>query len=122
MIEAGAFETISLQLPSRTQKRFLECKRRRQFGFNSKFEEVPGRATGCLLLGDTMLPIRNDLTIKELAERWRCSSESIHRKIKARLLEGVVRLGERSYLIPVASVEEFERRSTLLGPRGRNAK
>ena len=48
------------------------------------------------------------LTRRELAERWRCSGESIKRRQRAGLLHPVY-LSSRKILYSIAEVEELEK-------------
>jgi len=59
-----------------------------------------------------MIPTRQDLTVAELAKRWRCSTRTIRRKLVAGEFDGVFTVGQRHELIPVASVLEYEEKHT----------
>lgn len=63
------------------------------------------------------LDLRQDLTTADVAKRWHCTTATVVRRIKAREFSGVVKIGERHYLIPIEEVEAFEKRRTQPGPR-----
>lgn len=58
-----------------------------------------------------------DLTLRELAARWRCSVFTIRRMIEARELEGVLTISRNHRLVPLSSVEAYEKKHTATTKR-----